>query len=317
MQVIVRHGCAATHPYSVRVLITHAELHAFVLSVHSARILSKSLPQSRAHMSQMSWYRPKANTVPEETASHPPNSRTLPLTCSIGSPRSQHQAIIPMPFGPAISVADASSDHEKTRNQVSKRTSKPPPALPNIPKPEDITVTLRREREAESSLNQSIPNEIPILASFSPDPTLSTLPVEEYPYITEEAPGRGSYLPSPQTETISLPGWESAGAKPVPGPLFSTRTPSPHQNASRNEIVQPPTPPLPTYPTLEGPKSPVQPSPSDMGTITSDAASMITNRSVDSTPRIHHTATLHDNMSYVSVAGSVEEVFAGMFSRLS
>jgi hypothetical protein len=47
-----------------------------------------------------------------------------------------------------------------------------------------------------------------------------------------------------------------------------------------------------------------------------DADPATTAGSVDSTPRIHPTATLYDNMSFTSVAGSVVEL-AGMLCDLS
>lgn len=124
------------------------------------------------------------------------------------------------------------------------------------------------------------------------------------------------YLPSPQTELSLLPEGEHEGSKLIPGAFFSTSTPPlPPQTPDRQGIQQPrtPSPPLRTHSVLQDARSTGAPEPTTIETI-GDADSIATVRSVDSTPRIYATGTLHDDFSRISVNGSVEEAFAGMFS---
>jgi hypothetical protein len=269
----------------------------------------------------MSWYRPKPNTsnpnnVQDEVVSYVPMSPPPGPPPSIGSPRSQPPTVVPMRFGPAMSVSGP-PEVEKTRNTSFKRAPKPHSALPATPRLEEPT----SPREGPLVIRELMLDEFSTSIrkgtnAPSPDPTFSTLPAEEYPSnpTGETVTETPEYIPSPQTEANTLPGREGEGPKSTPGPLFSTSTPSSQHNPSRPGDPQQrsPSPPLRSYSTPEGISSTGDSKAFNIGPTATDADSVMTAPSIDSTPRIHSMTTLHDNMSHISFAGSVDEVLAGM-----
>lgn len=240
-----------------------------------------------------------------------PTSPTSALPPSIGSPRSHPQTIVPMRFGPSVSVL-GSPEAEKTRNSSSKRAPKQPSAHTSAPRAEESTF-LREGPPVimESTLGESSASIREATDAVSLEPTFSTLPTEEHPSNIAEA---SEYIPSAPIEATIIPGQEADGPKPDPGPLFSASMPVPNQHPSLPGIPRQrsPSPPLQTYSTPEELISSAELKAS-LGTVT-DADTTMTVRSADSTPRIHAMTTLHDNMSHISIDGSVDDVLAGKLS---
>lgn len=185
----------------------------------------------------MSRLRPKAS---EDTFD--PQRPISPAGTSVASPRSQ-QTVVPMRFGPAVTVSNGNSEPEGLRSPPSKRSRKHsdhnsnnnapvPPASPNgkgdeaqgqsgqftSPTPRTIDGILSN-MTSPSNTNTTRPVETPsplgTFISMTPGGLDDVTALSSVP----------SYLPSPQTDINTLPG------RPIPlpfrGPNFSTRTPPP------------------------------------------------------------------------------------------
>lgn len=267
-------------------------------------------PRSRAYM-----LNPYGNVISEEAPDQiSPQSIPAP-TPSVVSPRSQ-QTIVPMTFGPAVSVLpspDLEHAHAPTPNCSSKS-----PLTRTPPKPEPAALTPRAayvNLPGTSALRETAPYSR-YKTPMSPMSSLSPLPSEEYPDATIETnTAAPSYLSSPQTEALSM-AVNDPERGILPDGLFSTRTPSP---LYKHEVPRQrsPSPPLGTYATPEGPLSPG----GEIITETSvaDTDQMDTVRAAGSTPPARTTTTPLDDISRISVAGSTtvaSSEYEGAYSGL-